>query len=334
MTWDELNPFLHTLPEQPEAIPYVTSYYSETWGFCLSYNEYKSLPREGNYEVLIDSTLEDGELIYGEAVLPGSSEEEVLFSTYICHPSMANNELSGPLVQSFLYEEIAQMPNRRYSYRFVFLPETIGAICYLARLGDHFKKSLRAGYVLTCCGDEGHLHFKKSRMGDSVADRAMEHVLKFKTSSKHAVEEFSVGGSDERQYCSPGFNLPVGSLMRTPYQRYPEYHTSLDNKELISFEAMSEVVACYFEAVRVIELNDCYVNTVQYGEPQLGKRGLYPSVNSPEQRRKETHQLMHLLAYADGQCDLIEIADKRQEYARDYEGHVQSLLEAQLLIRK
>jgi aminopeptidase-like protein len=155
--------------------------------------------------------------------------------------------------------------------------------------------------------------------------------LKFKASSEHVIEEYSVGGSDERQYCSPGFNLPVGSLMRTPYQRYPEYHTSLDNKDLISFEAMEEVVSCYYEAVRIIELNDCYVNTVQFGEPQLGKRGLYPEVNSPEQRRIETHQMMHLLAYTDGEKDLIEIAEKRQEYAREYEGHIHRLIEAQLL---
>lgn len=334
LTWQELAPCLHTLPEQPNAIPYVTSYYSESWGFCLSYKEYMSLPREGVYEVLIDSSLENGELIYGEAILPGSSDDEVLFSTYICHPSMANNELSGPLVQAFLYREIAKIPNRRFTYRFVFLPETIGAICYLSRHGNRFKKSLCAGYVLTCCGDRGDLHYKKSRIGDSLADRAMEHVLKYWASPRHVIEEFSVGGSDERQYCSPGFNLPVGSLMRTPYQRYPEYHTSLDNKSFISFESMREVVACYFEAVRIIELNDFYLNTVQYGEPQLGKRGLYPSVNSPKQRHIETHRMMHLLAYADGEYDILEIAEKRNEYALHYEGHLSKLRAAKLLRRR
>jgi len=235
LEWDELEEHLHTLPEQPTAVPYVTSYYSANWGFCLSYNDYRELPRTGKYRVLIDSTLEPGELIYGECVIPGETTEEVLFSTYVCHPSMANNELSGPLVSAFLCREILGMQKRRLTYRFVFLPETIGAICLLARLGEHFKANLKAGYVLTCCGDRGALTFKKSKLDVSDADRAMEHVLKYDNHSGFSIEPFSVGGSDERQYCSPGFNLPVASLMRTPYQRFSEYHTSLDNKDFISF---------------------------------------------------------------------------------------------------
>jgi aminopeptidase-like protein len=301
---------IRTLPDQPDAIPYVTSYYNETWGFCLSYNEFKTLPKEGTYRVFIDSDLADGFLDYGEAVLPGSSDQEVLFSTYVCHPSMANNELSGPLVQAFLYREIAKIKNRKYTYRFVFAPETIGVIAYLDRIGQHLKEKLVAGYVITCIGDRGGFTYKQSKWKDSTADRIAKHVLKHQEEPFEIIP-FSVGGSDERQYCSPGFNLPLGSLMRTMYQRFSEYHTSLDNKEFISFPHLDRSVAVYTQFVLALELNEKYLNTIPYCEPQLGKRGMYPSSINPDFQRESVHNLMHFLTYADGEHDMIGIAELR-----------------------
>lgn len=330
MTLDELRPHLRSLPDQPTAIPYVTTYYKRHWGFCLDHETLQGLPEDGEYTVLIDSTLEPGFLDYGEAVLPGSSDREVLFSTYVCHPSMANNELSGPLAQAFLYREIAALPNRKYTYRFVFTPETIGVIAYLDRMGKHLSDKLDAGYVLTCCGDRGDLTYKASKRGDSLADRVAHHVLKHSGKSHHLIP-FAVGGSDERQYCSPGFNLPVGSLMRTPYQRYPEYHTSLDNKAFISFPHLLDCISTYLDFIRVMELNEFYVNTVAFCEPQLGKRGLYPDSFNPDQAREDVHNLLHLLAFADGSHDLIEIAEVRDRSALVFAKHIESCRQKGLL---
>lgn len=306
---EELRKHLRYIEALPDAIPYVTSYYKETWGFCISYNEYKDLA-EGDYRVLIDSSLAPGSLTYGECILRGDSDKEILFSTYLCHPSMANNELSGPLVQAFLYKKIAELPKRKYTYRFLFAPETIGVIAYLHAQGTQLKEKLSAGYVLTCCGDEGAFVYKQSKQINSLADRVARHVLKYRE-LPYEVIPFSVGGSDERQYCSPGFNLPVGSLTRSMYQRYAEYHTSLDNKNFISFKAMAETVETYFCFVKAMELNDFYRNTIPYGEPQLGKRGLYPSSVNPTDVRDTIHNRMHLLSFADGNIDLIDIAELR-----------------------
>ncbi|MDG1262020.1 MAG: DUF4910 domain-containing protein [Flavobacteriales bacterium] len=318
LTFEELNKHLRTLPAMPTAIPYVTSYYREQWGFCLSHEQWESLPREGNYRVVIDSSLTNGELNYGECVLPGETDKEILFSTYVCHPSMANNELSGPLAQAFLYKEIAKLKNRKYTYRFVFAPETIGIIAYLDRVGDQLLKNLEAGYVLTCVGDRGPLTYKRSKQGQSVADRTAEHVLKH-SEKTHEIIDFAVGGSDERQYCSPGFNLPVGSLMRTPYQRYKEYHTSLDNKEFISFSHLADTISTYMDIVKVFELNEPYENKVKFGEPQLGERGLYPDSINPDTDRENLHNLLHFLSFADGQTDLITIAEARNRSALVFE---------------
>lgn len=329
-TYDELAPHIRTLPQQPSAIPYVTTYYHRTWGFCLDHNTWQKQPREGKYKVMIDSDLSDGFLDYGEAVLPGSSDREVLFSTYVCHPSMANNELSGPLVQAFLYRLIAGMANRRYTYRFVFAPETIGIVAYLDRVGQHLKAHLDAGYVVTCVGDRGDLTYKRSKRDSSLADRVAEHVLRY-GGKPHRVIPFAVGGSDERQYCSPGFNLPVGSLMRTPYQQYPEYHTSLDDRTFISFSHLIDSIETYYSMVQVLELNGKYRNTVAYGEPQLGKRGLYPQSLNPDDNREALHNLLHLLAYADGETDLISIAEQRGRSALVFESALQKCLRAGLL---
>ncbi len=333
LTFDELKKHLHFIEEMPTAIPYVTSYYKENWGFCIAYNDFIKLPTQGNYQVVITSSLKDGSLTYGEAILKGSTDKEILFSTYLCHPSMANNELSGPLVQSFLYQKIAAMPNRKYNYRFVYAPETIGVIAYLHKVGTHLKQKLIAGYVLTCCGDNGKFVYKKSKQINSLADIVAEHVLKNQT-MPYEIIPFSVGGSDERQYCSPGFNLPVGSLTRSMYQRYKEYHTSLDNKEFISFNAMEQTVNMYFDFVQAIELNDVFETTIPFCEPQLGKRGLYPSSVNPTDARDKIHNRMHLLTYADGTNSLIEIADLKNISVFDLQEHIAPLMEANILTKK
>ncbi|NQX91458.1 MAG: DUF4910 domain-containing protein [Flavobacteriales bacterium] len=333
ISYQELKDHIYTLPGQPDVIPYITSYYKEKWGFCLRHTTWTNLPQEGNYQVVIESSLEEGELEYAEAILPGSSKEEILFSTYICHPSMANNELSGPLTAIFLYRRLLEMPNRRFTYRFLFAPETIGVIAYLSKEGMHLKEKLAAGYVLTCCGDRGNLTFKESKRANTLADRVAKHVLEH-SDKTYSTIPFAVGGSDERQYCSPGFNLPVGSLMRTPYQKFKEYHTSGDNKDFISFSHLQETIEMYERICKAFELNDCYFNKIQYCEPQLGKRGLYPDSIGAEDPRETLHRLLDFLSYADGETALIDIADRRKESIFLYEDIIKNCTEKGLLIRK
>lgn len=327
---DELKEHLHYIKELPEAIPYITSYYKETWGFCMSYFDFENL-EEGIYKVFIDSTLESGSLTYGHLLLPGETEDEVMFSSYLCHPSMANNELSGPLTLAFLYKQIEAVKNRRFTYRFILAPETVGVIACLAAHGEMMRKNMKAGYVLTCCGNEAPFVYKRSKQANSLADRVAEHVLKHQDIPFNVID-FSVGGSDERQYCSPGFNLPVGSMTRSMYQRYLQYHTSLDDKSFISFEAMEKSIAVYFKFVLAIELNNNYYNKIQFCEPQLGKRGLYPSSASPlDDRREQVHRMMHLLTYSDGKTSLLEIAEKRQEPVFLYQAIIKDCIEAGVL---
>ncbi len=320
MTLEELKPHLHTLRSQPDAIPYVTSYFKEKWGFCISRNELNTLPDEGEYRVFIDSTLAPGSLTYGECILPGKSGREILISTYLCHPSLANNELSGPLAAAFLCRKIMdEMPDRIFTYRFIWIPETIGAITYLSRHGNHLKEYLEGGFVMTCCGDPGELTYKFSKRGDTAADRAAIHTLNSLKPGEYRTTPFAVGGSDERQYCSPGFNLPVGSIMRTPYQRFKEYHTSLDNKSFISFPHLADTIDTSWNVLRAMELNQHYQTTIPYCEPQLGKRGMYPDSVNPEDARDHVHRLLHFLTYADGATDLIQMAELRNEPVFLYE---------------
>lgn len=332
LTYEELLPRLHYLKDMPTAIPYVTSYYKDNWGFCLTYEEFLTLPKEGKYKVCIKSSLENGHLTYGDCILKGETDEEVLVSTYVCHPSMANNELSGPLVAAFLYEKLLSLPKRKYTYRFVFAPETIGVIAYLSKNGMYMKEKTIAGYVLTCCGDAGDFVYKKSKKANTLADRVAAHVLKYQD-VPYEIIPFAIGGSDERQYCSPGFNLPVGSLTRSIYQRYKEYHTSLDNKDFISFEAMEKTISVYFQFLKTIELNDIYVNKIPYCEPQLGKRGLYPDTGAISFREgiNFTHNLLHFLTYTDGEHDLIDLAEKRNRPVTEFEEIVRICKEKALI---
>jgi len=310
LSFEELKSHLYTLPEQPDLIPYLTSYYKRRWGFCLSHNQLLTLDKNETYDVFIDSSLDDnGSMTIGEAVIKGNSEKEILFSTYICHPSLANNELSGPLVSAFIYHKLKEQKSLKYTYRFIFVPETIGSIYSLSVNGEHWKKNLQAGFVLTCIGDEGKFTYKKSRIGNSLPDRVVLTLLD-QTEKEFNIVDFFPSGSDERQYCSPGFNLPVGSLMRTMYGKYPEYHTSGDNKDFISFDAMEKSVLKYLEVIEVLERNEKYVNTMPYCEPQLGKRGLYPTLGSQKGTEDFVTTMMWILNLADGTNDLISISEK------------------------
>jgi aminopeptidase-like protein len=269
---EELQNHLYSLPELPEAIPYITSYYKERWGFCISENQRKEL-EEGTYKVKIDSTLENGSMSYGEVLLKGETEEEIFLSTYICHPSMANNELSGPVVATALLEFIKSIPNRRYSYRVVFIPETIGSICYLSKNLDEMKKKIVAGFNLTTIGDNNSYSYLPTRYGDTLSDKVAKYVLK---DIPHQKYSFLQRGSDERQYCSPHVDLPVATVCRTIYDQYEEYHTSLDNLDYISSEGLQGGFDVMKKILETLEVNRIYSTTVLC-EPQLGKRGLYPT---------------------------------------------------------
>ena len=305
----ELQPHLHSLPENPHAIPYVTSYYNPAWGFCLTHAEREKLPN-GEYDVVVDTNLKaDGGMTLSEAVLPGKTQEEVLISTYTCHPSMANNELSGPLVAAYLFKRLASLPERRLTYRFAFLVETIGSIAYLAMRGEHLKKHMVGGLVATCVGLDEPFVYKRSARGDTVIDRAAEKTL-VENNLDHRIVDFYPWGSDERQYCSPGFELPVGCLMRGSFFERPEYHTSLDNRELISFETILDTVSAYEAICLMMERNLIYKNLIAGGEPQLGKYGLYPLIGAKQEVEQGRRDLFWLLSLANGTRDLIQISQR------------------------
>jgi aminopeptidase-like protein len=306
MSLEELRPHLHTLPDQPDLVPYRTSYYAETWGFCLSANTLAGMG-PGPYEVLIDSTLEDGHLTYGEYVVPGRTADEVLVSCHTCHPSLANDNLAGIAVAAALAQRLAARPAEPYhTYRFVFAPGTIGAITWLALNRDRVGR-IAHGIVLACAGDRGSLTYKRSRRGDAPIDRVLAHVLKGRS---HTMLDFSPYGYDERQYCSPGFNLPVGSLTRTPYARYPEYHTSGDNPDFVSAEAMEDTLDVLCQAVDVLERDRTYRNLSPYGEPQLGRRGLYGSLGGRSDAEQAQMAMLWVLNLSDGDHSLLDIAER------------------------
>jgi len=306
MPLEALQKHLYSYEPLPDAIPYVTSYYKPRWGFCLSERQRQRL-KNGIYKVVIRSKLWDGVLDYADIVLPGDSEEEIMFSTYICHPSMANNELSGPVVATALARFVASLPNRRYTYRFVFAPETIGSLVYMHTRLPHLKSRVKAGFILTCVGDERGYSYLASRYGDTLADRVARNILEQEVGAYRAYS-YLQRGSDERQYCAPGADLPFCSVMRTKYGEYPEYHTSLDDLNLVTPEGLEGALEVYKKIVVALERNHRYRVTV-VGEPQLGKRGLYPDACTPDTDYDQAFLYRNFLAYADGRNDLITIAE-------------------------
>ena len=291
MSLDELWPHLHTLPAHPDWIPYRTSYYRETWGFCLAHSVLEGLDA-GPYEVFIDSTLADGTLTYGECFLPGATEDEVLIYSHVCHPSLANDNQSSLAIAVHLAQTLARRP-RRHSYRFVFAPGTIGAITWLS-LNREAVGRIRHGLVLACTGDPGDSTYKRSRRDDAEIDRAALNVLAHADGGHRSVP-FSPYGYDERQFCSPGFNLPVGCLMRTPHGEFPEYHTSADDLTLVRADALADTYAKVLAINDVLERNRAYRNTSPYGEPQLGRRGLYGSLGGDKHGRELQMALLWVL---------------------------------------
>lgn len=308
VTLAELLPLIYTQPDQPDAIPYVTSYYQERYGFCMTQRQKDALP-DDTYHIHIDSTLQDGSLTYGEILIPSTegAEDEIFLSTYLCHPSMANNELSGPAVTIYLAKAILARKTRRYAYRLIFIPETIGAITYLSQHLPEMKRKVRAGFNVSCVGDDRTYSYVASRYGNTLADRAAKNVLSFRYPAYRSYS-FLQRGSDERQYNAPGVDLPVCTVCRSKYGEYPEYHTSKDDMTLISPAGLKGAYEVYEDILEALEHNRTY--RIQcLCEPQLGKRGLYPTV-SQKGTYGDVNRMMDFIAYADGENDLIAISDR------------------------
>ena len=343
MSLEDLQAHLYSIPEHPDAIPYVTSYYKRRWGFCLPHRVRENLP-QGKYKVKIVAEHKKGHLNCGHAFLPGKTKKEILLSSYLCHPSLANNELSGPLVLAWLYKQLAQKEDRYFSYRFVINPETIGSLCYLSRFGEQLKLSLETGMVLTCLGGpEETLSYKASRREDSRLDRMIRAFSNDEVLKMRCREFTPLSGSDERQYCSPGFNLPVGQMSRTLYAEYDGYHNSLDTKEFMNIETVLDSAEKIYRILNCYEKMGLYENTSPYGELCLGKRGLYPSTNSHDtwkqssdkklDDRKFLNTVLAILNYSDGKHDSVWIAEQMKWSPRELEPAIAVLQEHQVLKR-
>ncbi|MFN8445479.1 MAG: DUF4910 domain-containing protein [Caldilineaceae bacterium] len=353
LSLSELRPHLHTLSSQPNVIPYRTSYYQENWGFCLSQQQFDALP-DGHYEVCIDTTLQPGSLSYGESYLQGEIEDEILISCHVCHPSLCNDNLSGVVLATFLARHMMKQ-TRRYSYRFLFIPGTIGSITWLAQ-NEKFVNRIKHGLVVACVGDGGHMHYKKSRRGDAEIDQVVQQVLA-QSGERFEVHDFSPYGYDERQYCSPGFNMPVGSLTRTPHGRFAQYHTSADNLDFVkpqflahSYETYLAVFQSLEERSRLssqlsrrgfdttnrseseLDLSEfCYLNIHPKCEPQLGRRGLFRAFGGHKDQKRSELAMLWLLNYSDGEHTLGEIAQLSSFDLTLLHSIAQTLVEHQLL---
>ena len=324
----DLKNHLYSLPEQPNAIPYVTSYYKEHWGFCITQKQKESLV-EGEYEVVINSKIFSGNLNYGEIVLPGKSNKEVFLSTYICHPSMANNEISGPVVLTYLAKWLQDLTSRNYTYRIVFIPETIGSITYISKNFKSLKKKVFAGFNISCVGDDRSYSYLPSRNGKTISDLIAKHVLKW-TDPTYIKYNWSDRGSDERQYCAPGIDLPIASILRTKYGMYPEYHTSLDNlDEVVTPKGLNGGYLVLKKTLELIEKNKMYKTNILC-EPQLSKKGLYPSI-SIKNKNLETRRLLDIISYCDGEHSLLDIAEKINVPAWDLYEYVDKLIQHDLI---
>jgi len=327
MPLEELKKHLFTLPEHPDWIPYRTSYYSETWGFCLSQRQLDELG-DGVYEVVMDTELKDGHLTYGEFLVPGRSDEEVLFFTHICHPSLCNDNLSGIALVTRMAQELEGL-DLRYTYRFVFAPATIGSITWLSR-NEPVLSRIRHGLVLSNLGDSGKLTYKRSRHGIAEIDRVVTYVLQ-QAGREHAVLDFSPWGYDERQFGSPGINLPVGRLTRSPNGEYPEYHTSADNLDLVRPEYLAESLSTCLQTIKVLENNGRYLNRSPKGEPQLGRRGLYRKMGGYQDVSRQQLALLWVLSLSTGEPTLLDIAERSGIDFETVRAAAQDLVECELL---
>ena len=305
LSLDELRPHLHSLPDHPSWIPYRTSYYSRTWGFCVAEEQLERL-EEADYEVVVDTTLAPGSLSYGECFLPGERADEILLTTHVCHPSLANDNLSGIAVLTELGALLQDAP-RTFSYRLLFVPGTIGSITWLAR-NKHTVDRIKAGLVLACLGDGTPLTYKRSRRGDALIDRAAAYILP-RVDENARLADFIPWGWDERQFNSPGFDLPVGCLSRSREGEYAEYHSSADGIDFVRPEALEHALASVVELVRVVDENRHFVNLAPEGEPQLGRRGLYPTFGGPAAKQEQLAMLW-VLNQSDGQHSLLDIAER------------------------
>ncbi len=326
----ELKEHLHSIPEHPDWIPYRTSYYNEAWGFCISHNQLISL-EEGEYEVFIDSSLEEGSLTYAECFIPGKLSDEVLIFTHTCHPSLCNDNLSGISLSVFLIRHLMQQ-KRRYSYRFVFAPTTIGSIVWLAENESNVFK-IKHGLICTLVGDTNEFTYKRSRQHSAEIDQIAEYVLKRK-STENKIIDFFPFGYDERQFCSPGFDLPVGRISRATYGVYPEYHTSADNLEFVKASALQESLNIFEEIIEVIETNKRYINQSPKGEAQLGKRGLYSVIGANNEKMHFQLALLWVLNASDGSQSLLDIARKANMKFEDIKNAADRLFECGLLKEK
>jgi len=328
MQLEELQKYLYSLPEQTNAIPYITSYYKKRWGFCLTQEQRDGL-KEGEYEIVIDSKLFSGQLNYGELILPGESDQEIFLSTYICHPSMANNELSGPTVATYLAKWLSELSSRRYTYRFIFIPETIGSITYLSKNHKHLKRKVIAGFNVSCVGDDRSYSYVPSRNGNTLSDMVAKHVLK-SIEPDYKSYTWLDRGSDERQYCAPGIDLPIATILRTKYGQYPEYHTSLDNLyDVVTPRGLDGGYWALRNALELIEKNKIYKTNILC-EPQLGKRGLYPTL-STKTSGEEIRVMMNFLSFCDGEHLLLDIAEKLNLPAWDLYELVEKLVSHDLI---
>lgn len=306
MTMAELRPHLHTLEDRPTETPYRTSYYAPDWGFCLPHERLERMD-DGPYEVRIDSALFDGHLTYAECVIPGRSADEVIISSHVCHPSLANDNLAGIAVATALARHLSER-DCHYTYRFLFVPGTVGSITWLA-LNEERVRRIKHGLVLACAGDPGPLTYKRSRRGQAQIDRVVEYVLS-SSDRDHRVVDFSPYGYDERQFCSPGFNLPVGCLTRTPYGAYPEYHTSADNPAFVSPAALFDTLRTCTEVLDVLDRDRTYLNLNPFCEPQLGKRGLYDSLGGRSDAKEAQLAMLWVLNLSDGEHSLLDVAQR------------------------
>jgi aminopeptidase-like protein len=327
MPLSELKEHLFSMPDRPDWIPYRTSYYTENWGFCLTHRQLQEL-EDGEYEVYIDSSLEDGYLTYGEYFLPGETEEEILFSCHVCHPSLCNDNLSGISLVTFLAKYLSSL-KLRYSYRFLFVPGTIGSIAWLSLNQDRIFR-IKHGLVVAGVGDAGKLTYKKSRRGDAEIDKVVSYVLEH-SGEDYAIEEFSPYGYDERQYCSPGFNLPVGSLTRTPFGRYAEYHTSADNLDFVKPASLADSLDKYLKIINILEKNHKYLNTSPFCEPQLGKRGLYGTFGGTQDKKTKELATLWVLNLSDGTHSLWDIAERSGLDFQVIENAAEALIQGRLL---